>query len=119
MGGLSLLAIIETILPSSQPFVTANVARLLESILVISLALAYYHASLRQPTTAYIWQEPLFWISSGLLLFFAGNFLVYTFIKFIYYYHKQAILEVWMLHDVLVSLLYCTYAYALWISPKS
>lgn len=118
IGGLAFLATLEVIPNSSQSLAIANVARMLESVLVISLALAYYHISLRQPTTAYIWQEPMFWVSSGLLLFFAGNFLVYTFIKFMYYYHKQLLMGVWIVHNSLGSLLYCTYAYALWISPK-
>jgi hypothetical protein len=115
---LGVLANLEGILRSSQGFVIDNAARLLESLLVIGLTLAYYHASLRRPNTAYIWREPLFWVSTGLLLFFAGNFLIYTFINFAFYYHRQQIVQIWLVHAALSSLLYCTYAYALWISPK-
>lgn len=116
--GLALLANLEGLLRLAQPFVIDNAGRLLESIIIILLALAYYHHTLRQPGTAYIWHEPMFWVSTGLLFSFAGNFLIYTFINFAYYYHRPLVIQIWLVHAALNSLLYCTYAYALWLSPK-
>ncbi|WP_035565498.1 hypothetical protein [Hymenobacter sp. IS2118] len=113
------LAVAEGVLRASQTFRVDNAVRLLESLSVILLVLAYYHVSLRRPSTAYIWQEPLFWVSTGLLFYFAGNFLIYTFVNFAYFYHRHLTIQLWVVHAALNSLLYCTYAYALWISPKS
>lgn len=117
--GLGGLAALEGIMRASQPFLVDNAVRLLESLIIIFLTLAYYHVSLRRLSTAYIWQEPLFWISTGLLFSFAGNFLIYTFVNFAFYYHRHLAIQLWVVHAALNSLLYCAYAYALWISPKS
>lgn len=116
--GFGLLANLEGLL-IAQPSLLDNAARLLESVAVILLALAYYHSSLRRPNTAYIWREPMFWVSTGLLFFFAGNFLVYTFTNFASYYHRPLVIHIWVVHAGLNSLLYVTYAYALWLSLRS
>jgi len=117
--GMTMIAVTESVLRQSQPTRIDNAVRLLESLLVIGFALSYYHTSLRRVSTAFIWQEPLFWISTGLLFFFAGNFLIYTFVNFALYYQQRVVIQFWVIHAVLNSLLYCTYAYALWINPRS
>lgn len=66
----------------------------------------------------YIWKEPLFWVSTGLLFFFADNFLIYTFVNFALHYQHKVGIQFWVVHVILNCLLYCTYAYALWISPR-
>lgn len=117
--GLGALAAIERLLHSSWPVAYSHGARLLESLFVIVLVFRYYYASLHRPTTAYIWREPLFWISTGLLLFFAGTFLIYTVTGFVFYYNRPAIIQMWVIHAGINVLLYCTYAYALWLSYKT
>jgi len=116
--GLGVVAGLEGFLHFAQGVVVGNLARLLESLFVILLTLTYYYTSLRRPSSAYIWREPMFWVSTGLLFFFAGNFLIYTFMNFAYYYHRQQAVQIWVVHAALNSILYSTYAYALWISPK-
>ncbi len=117
--GLSTLAALDWLLQSARPTIYSNGVRLLESLLVILLTLAYYHASLRRPNSPYIWREPLFWVSTGLLFFFAGNFLIYTVTGFAFYYHRPVVMQLWVVHACLNSLLYSTYAYALWLSLRS
>ncbi|HEX8426398.1 hypothetical protein [Hymenobacter sp.] len=117
--GMAVVALTESGLRQAQPTRIDNAVRLLESLLVMGFALSYYHTSLRRVSTAFIWQEPLFWVSTGLLFFFAGNFLIYTFVNFALYYQQRVVIQFWVIHAALSSLLYCTYAYALWISPKS
>jgi hypothetical protein len=116
--GMAVLAIAESGLRLTQPARIDNAVRLIESLLVIVFALRYYHTSLRRVSTTFIWEEPLFWVSTGLLFFFAGNFLFYTFVNFGLYYPQKVVIQLWVVHAILSSLLYCTYAYALWISPR-
>lgn len=117
--GMCVLASSEGLLQHSRAPAYSNLTRLLESASVIVLVLAYYHSTLRQPKTAYIWREPLFWVSTGLLFFFAGNFLIYTVTNFAFYYHRPLFLQLWVVHAGLNALLYSTYAYALWLSLKT
>lgn len=116
---LGALANLEGIRQHAQVAAPNNFSRLLESFSVIILVLAYYHSTLRQPKTAYIWREPLFWVSTGLLFFFAGNFLIYTVTNFAFYHHRPLVMQLWVVHAGLDALLYSTYAYALWLSLKT
>lgn len=116
--GVAALAALESLLRSAHPFMIDNAVRLLESILIIALVLHYYYCSLRDITTSYIWQQPLFWVYTGLLFFFAGNFFIYMFINFALFYSEKLNYRIWIAHAGLNSLLYCAYAYALWISRK-
>jgi hypothetical protein len=116
--GIAAVAITENVLRQSQTSHIDNGVRLLESLLVIVFALSYYHTSLRRVSAIYIWHEPLFWVSTGLLFFFAGNFLIYTFVNFALYYQQKVGILFWVVHAALNCLMHCTYAYALWISPR-
>ena len=116
---LCVLANLEGMRQPAQVAAPNNFSRLLESVSVIILVLAYYHSTLRQPKTAYIWREPMFWVSTGLLFFFAGNFLIYTVTNFAFYYHRPLVMQLWVVHAGLDALLYSTYAYALWLSLKT
>ena len=116
MGGLACL---EGMVQSGQPAVYSHGSRLLESLLVILLSLRYYNVSLRRPSAAYIWNEPMFWVSTGLLFFFAGTFLIYTATGYAFYCHRPVVMQLWLVNAGLSSLLYATYAYALWLSLKS
>ncbi|AHJ98137.1 hypothetical protein [Hymenobacter swuensis] len=116
--GLVGLASLEAGLRSTQPLLIDNAVRLVESLLLIGLVLLYYHHSLQAITEQHIWQQPLFWVSTGLLFFFVGNFLIYTFINFALFYSQQFNYQLWLVHAGLNSVLYCLYAYAIWISLR-
>jgi len=116
--GLGVLAGLESVFSFAHTIGVDNAARVVESLFVVLLTLSYYHASLQRPSSPYIWREPLFWVSTGLLFFFAGNFLIYTFMSFAFYYHRQQVVQLWAIHAALNIILYSTYAYALWISPR-
>ncbi|SNR64723.1 hypothetical protein [Hymenobacter mucosus] len=109
---------IEEIGRLGQPDNVDNIGRSVESVLVIGLVLLYYYTSFKEMRVLYIWKDPVFWISTALLIFFAGNFLIYTFANFSIKYSQQLSYQIWALHGVLTMLLYSTYAYGLWISPR-
>lgn len=117
-AGLVGLASLEAGLRSTQPLLIDNAVRLVESLLLITLVLLYYHHSLQAITQQYIWHQPLFWVSTGLLFFFVGNFLIYTFINFALIYSQQFNYQIWLVHAALNSVLYSLYAYAIWISLR-
>ena len=114
--GLASMAVLEAGLRSTQPLIIDNVVRIIESLLIVSIVLSYYHNSLEDVTEQQIWQQPLFWVSTGLLFFFVGNILIYTFINFALFYSQQVNFQIWLVHAALNSVLYSLYAYALWIS---
>jgi len=102
---------------ASQPLLIDNLARLVESVVVIGLALSYAYKLFREAGAGEFWRQSLSWVSAGLLLFFSANFFIYLFINFALNYSQHLNYQIWVAHAALNSLLYLAYAYALWISP--
>ncbi|WP_400190968.1 hypothetical protein [Hymenobacter sp. B81] len=101
-----------------QPLVINNLARSVESVLLMAVALGYLVRSLREPAAAgELWRRPLLWVSLGLLVFFAANFFIYLFINYALNYSQTLNNYIWTTHAGLNLLLYAAYTYALWISP--
>jgi len=99
--------------------VVHSVGRIIESAIVIMLVVAYFYKTFQELKVQDLWQEPFFWISSGLLLFFSVNILIYIFVNFLLLYSKELNHQIWVVHSFLNALLYCSYSLALWISPKN
>lgn len=49
----------------------------------IVLSIGYFIHLLRTPTAFFLERQPMFWISSGLLVYFAGNFLLWLGLNFL------------------------------------
>ncbi|RYU76728.1 hypothetical protein [Hymenobacter persicinus] len=119
-GGIVLFAagaVLELLWRAHQPLAIDNVARVLESVVIILLALTYCYRQFREPATASLLRLPLFWASVGLLVFFSATFFIYLFINFALNYSQGLNYQIWIIHAGVNSLLYAAYAYALWISP--
>ena len=103
---------------SSQGVIIDNLGLLVESGVVIGLALAYYVKVFQEVKIQALWLEPFFWVSTGLFLFYTGNFLIFIFINYILLYSSKLNTQVWVVHALLNYLLYGIYTIALWISPR-
>jgi hypothetical protein len=106
--------IFQTIQTSSEGVMIDNSGRLIESGILLLLIMLYYVKLYKNQTSGKLWDIPMFSISTGLLLFFSGNFLIFLFINFILQYSQKFNYQVWMIHALLNGLLYLTYTYALW-----
>lgn len=102
---------------SSHPLIS-NAGRLIESVVVIILTLAFFYITFQNLTVRRLEREPMFWVSSGLLLCFSGNLFVFIFANFVLSYSQKLNYQLWIVHAVLNAFLYSAYTYALWISPK-
>ncbi|WP_191041068.1 hypothetical protein [Spirosoma validum] len=96
----------------------SNAARLIESVGVIILTLVFFYRTFQELIVRRLEREPMFWVSSGLLLFFSGNLFVFIFANFVLNYSQKLNYQLWIVHAVLNAFLYSAYTYALWISPK-
>lgn len=117
--GFIVLVLIETFANLGRLMTIQNIGRLIESLIIISLCIIYYYKTFHEQKVQDLLQEPFFWVASGLLIFFAGNFLIYVFINFILLYSKRFNIQIWLIHAFLSCLLYSAYTVALWIDPKS
>ncbi len=90
--------------------------RLLESISLIILIFMYFYKIYNDDPDPNLFNSPMFTITVGLLLYFSGNFLIFLFTNFIIQYSHSFNTHIWITHAFLNSILYLTYAFALWKS---
>ncbi|MDR6197810.1 hypothetical protein [Siphonobacter sp. SORGH_AS_0500] len=105
-------------LNSFQDFINHNVidglSRVIEGGIVIALVIAYFFKLFREIKTPSIHQEPAFWVSGGLLIYFSSNTILYLFAEFARRYSQEFNWSFWIVHSILDMLLYTTYTVALW-----
>jgi hypothetical protein len=106
--------IYKTIQVSDEGVMIDNSGRLIESVILLLLIMIYYVKLYKSQPSGKLWSIPMFSISTGLLLCFSGNFLIFLFINFMLKYSQKLNYQVWMIHALLNGLLYLTYTYALW-----
>ena len=84
------------------------------------LALLYLGRLLRPPLTlAPLEREPMFWVSAGAVLYFAGSSLIFLTSNLTLLHSRELSLNVWAVHALLYSFLNGFYIVALCVNPVS
>lgn len=93
-----------------QPLHTPNTyASMLTSALFTLLSLTYYYELLKYDETANLRQKPLFWISTGNLIFYAGVFFLEGFVSYFINYAPDLGMKLMFLNYFLNYILYTLY----------
>lgn len=103
-----------------QPLFSYNTyARSLEGVLVIALSLLGYYKLLAELPTKRLDQSPIFWINTGLLLYFAGNLFFFILGNALLKEPNQSFsLMAWGLSTLLMVLMHLFISVGLWFSPQ-
>jgi nitrate reductase NapE component len=112
------LVLFRTWFGPNQGVIIDNLGLIVESLLVIGLALAYYFKVFQELKIQALWKDPFFWVSTGLFLYYCGNFVFFIFLNYILLYSPKLNSQAWVIHALLNYLLYGIYTIALWISPR-
>jgi len=89
-------------------------ARSLEGILVILLCLIWCYHTLTEMKIKRLEQDPVFWVNTGLLLYFSGNVLLFAFSNYIVDINRALNLYIWAFHALFSILLYFFITVGLW-----
>lgn len=92
--------------------------RTLEAVMVIAWILFYFYKTMQELKVQKISKEPMFWFSSGALLYFAGTLFIYLFSNYLLRYSKSLAVAIWAAHAFFLIIFYISTAVALWINPK-
>lgn len=91
----------------------------IESVVMLALAFRYFRRLLQPPLTlAPLEQEPMFWVSAGVLLYFAGNSLIFLTSNFTLLFSLGLSRNVWTMHALLYAFLNGFYVLALCVTPQ-
>lgn len=72
--------------------------RYVEGLLILTMCVGYYITLMRRPVHRYLEQQPMFWLTSGFLIYFAGTLYLFLFMK-----ELMAIdnFDYWEIHSIL------------------
>lgn len=117
-GAFVLYALLSSwLLPDAAHF--QPVLMVVESLLVLLLAGLYFRKLLNELHVRNLARDAMFWISTGLLLYFLGKLLIGLFSNYLLaHYSKELNLWVWFVHAVLLFILHSCYLRALWLRPQ-
>lgn len=95
------------------------VQHFIESVLVLTFVGIYFHREItRQVVTYRLEHEPIFWISTGLLLYFLSNMFIFLSSNYVLNLDKALSLRVWTIHGLLYIFLNVLYMVALWLPER-
>jgi hypothetical protein len=90
-----------------------------EAVIVLVLVVKWFLKMLKEKKVANPERTFEFWMCVGLLLFFAGSFLLFIFSKFLVNNGAEVFKAIWMINGILTLLLYTSYTIALlWVKKK-
>ena len=117
--GLFLLGTALSYSPRLDTVQFSPVQHFIESLAVLALAGLYLWQLLQPPITlAPLEREPMFWVSAGAILYFAGNSLIFLTSNLTLLHSRELSLNVWAVHAMLYSFLNGFYIVALCVNPE-
>jgi len=79
----------------------------------------YFWKLLSELQVRYLAKEPMFWVSTGLLVYFLGYLQIALFSNYLLqHYSLQFNRNVWAVHTLLSIVLHSCYCVALWMRPQ-
>ena len=90
-----------------------------ESLLVLVLVGLYFRKLLQELRVQRLSRDPMFWVSTGVLLYFLGKTQIGMFSKYaLQHYSTEFNMWMWSIHTMLLVVLHSCYCLALWMRPQ-
>jgi len=93
-------------------------ARAVQCITLLVVIISYFLHLLRKMEVDRLERDPLFWVSSGLLIYFSGSFFVFLVSNYLLGKDNEMLLAIFSIVSILNILANLSYAIALWVRPK-
>ncbi|HAS43337.1 MAG TPA: hypothetical protein DCS93_22850 [Microscillaceae bacterium] len=113
----SIFSIINSLfIQSIYTFNTHN--RPLSNLLLIVFAISYYYKLLKELKIRYLERNPMFWINTGILIYYSGSLFLFIFSNYIIK-TRESWLLVWHIHSILNIFINIFYTIGLWHSQEN
>ena len=90
-----------------------------ESLLALVLVGLYFRKLLQELRVQRLSHDPMFWVSTGVLLYFLGKLQIGLFSQYAMQHYSKAFNKwMWAIHALLLLVLHSCYCLALWIRPR-
>ena len=116
--GFALLWVLNAFILSSL-WIYPDYIHALEALIILTLVVLWFRKMLREKSIRNPVKNFQFWLCTGLLIYFSGNFLLFVFSNFVIELETRVYEAIWVVHAILVILLYLIYANALLCIPRT
>ena len=118
VGGFTLYTISDSLLgPGLHWFRPGQ--QIAQSLLILTMVGLYFWKLLNELRVHYLTREAMFWVSTGLLIYFLGYLQIALFSNYLLvHYSVQFNKDVWAVHTLLSIVLHACYCLALWMRPQ-
>lgn len=89
------------------------------SMLTILYTVYYFYWLIREMPTTQLQRLPMFWVSSGWMIFYAGNLFVFVFTDYLVNVMNNNMLLMWTVHNILKVIEVLMIVIALWIDLQN
>ncbi len=97
-------------------WVFPNKIRALEAIIIVTIIILWFLKMMRERVILFPYRTFEFWMCTGLLIFFSGNFLLFVFSNYVLNTELEVFMAIWKVNAILNILLYLIYCIALlWV----
>ena len=112
VGGACIYAI------TSDSITLTSRMRTLESALLLLLSVFYFYETMQNLDSENLFSEPMFWISAGVLLYFAANIFIFVFVQYITKYSVDVNRIIWTIHALFLALFFGLLSLSLCVTPQ-
>jgi hypothetical protein len=117
VGGFATYAVLDSLVGADLTRFRPG-QQVVQSILVLGFVGLYFRKLLQELAVHRLGREPMFWVSTGLLIYFLGYLQIALFSNYLLHYSDALNMNIWAVHSLLFILLYCCYSMALWLRPQ-
>lgn len=89
-----------------------------ESLVLITLALVNFYQFSHELKIERLGHDPMFWFSSGVLIYFSSNIFIFIFSNYVLTYSKELDIRMWAIHSVFYIFFEIICAITLWLGRK-
>lgn len=112
VGGFVAYAVFDSLAPGALAQFRPG-QQVVQGALILLLVGLYFRKLLRELRVLQLRREPMFWVSTGLLIYYLGYLQIAIFSNYLLHYSNQLNANVWMIHSFLFIILYSCYSLAL------
>lgn len=93
--------------------------RSIESLFIIAFIVVYYYQLIENLTISSVGSEPMFWVSAGFLIYFAGNLFLFVTSNYLLKQSEQHLMEAYTIHSILIIIRNLLFSVGLWMQPRT
>lgn len=117
VGGFALYAVADTLWAENLTRFRPG-QQVLQAVLVLGFVGLYFRKLLNELQVPHPTREPMFWVSTGLFIYFLGYLQIALFSNYLLHYSQQLNHNIWAVHSLLYVVLHGCFSYALWLRPR-